>query len=79
MAEHTLVPERPEAEPGGSRHPQPARSVPGLRRAGEPGRREGWWGLALALALLIGFAVAAFLVVAVVAPSAGAVGGCGGG
>jgi hypothetical protein len=78
MEEQLLVSKLREAEPGGW-HPQPARPVPGPRQAGQPGRRAGWRGLALALALLTGFAVAAFLIVAVVAPSAGAAGGCGGG
>ena len=50
------------------------------RLEAEPGRRRGeWWGLVVTLALLTGFAAAAILVVALVAPSAGAAGGCGGG
>ena len=50
------------------------------RLAAECGpRRGGWRGLVLALVLLTGFAAAAILVAAVVAPSAGAAGGCGGG
>jgi len=50
------------------------------RREAESGRhRADWWGLVLTLALLTGFMVAAILVVALVAPSAGAAGGCGGG
>ena len=73
-----MVPERPEAEPGGGRHPPSTWSVPGLRRAGQPGRRGEWPGLALALVLLTGFVVAAIFLVTVVAP-AGAAGGCGGG
>lgn len=42
-------------------------------------RRVDGWRLVLTLALLTGFMVAAILVVALVAPSAGAAGGCGGG
>ena len=49
------------------------------RLAAEPGPGGGGWrGLVLALVLLAGFVVAGILV-AVVAPSAGAAGGCGGG
>jgi hypothetical protein len=42
-------------------------------------RPAGWRGFVLSLALLVGFVVGLILVVALVAPSAGAAGGCGGG
>ena len=49
-------------------------------QAAEPGPRPaGWRGFVLLLALLTGLAVGTILVVALVAPSAGAAGGCGGG
>jgi hypothetical protein len=49
-------------------------------READPGRRRAdWRGFALSLALLTVFAVTVVFLVAALAPSAGAAGGCGGG